>query len=175
MSGNLVQLRPLKAGEFESLFLAASDPRIWEQHPSPLRYQREVFQKFFDDALASKGALAILDAQTSRVIGSSRYYEYNPQLSEVVIGYTFLTREFWGGPANRELKTLMLDHAFQYVDHVLFHVGATNRRSQKAMEKIGGELIEKKFKLDCGEKREDYFIYRIGRLRNSASDGHKPD
>ena len=161
LSGKLIQLRPLKSDEFEALFEAASDPLIWAQHPSPLRYQREVFQKFFDEAIACMGALAVVDCETGRVIGSSRYYAYNPERSEVVIGYTFLVRKFWGGKYNRELKTLMLGHIFQFVDDVLFHVGSKNTRSQLAMERVGGELIE---------SSGDPWIYRI---KKNASGVHK--
>ena len=161
LSGKLVQLRPLRDDEFEALFEAASDRLIWEQHPSPLRYQREVFQKFFDEALACKGALAVIDAETGQVIGSSRYYAHNLERSEIVIGYTFLARRYWGGKFNRELKTLMLGHIFQFVDDVLFHVGSKNVRSQKAMEKMGAELIE-----SAGET----WIYRI---KKNASGAHK--
>jgi RimJ/RimL family protein N-acetyltransferase len=55
----------------------------------------------------------------------------------VEIGYTFLTRPYWGGAFNRELKTLMLNYTFQFVDTVYFVVGENNLRSRKAMKKIG--------------------------------------
>jgi RimJ/RimL family protein N-acetyltransferase len=58
----------------------------------------------------------------------------------VVIGYTFLARRVWGGRYNAELKQLMVDHAFRFVERVWFHVGNCNRRSQLAMTKIGAVL-----------------------------------
>jgi hypothetical protein len=36
------------------------------------------------------------------------------------------------------MKRLMLDHAFRFVDRVVFLVGPQNLRSQRAVEKIGG-------------------------------------
>src|SRR5215471_4526494 len=45
--GSLVRLRPLVAEDFEEMYHVAGDPRLWEQHPEPQRYRREVFQKFF--------------------------------------------------------------------------------------------------------------------------------
>ena len=77
-------------------------------------------------------------ARTDASIGSSRYYGYEPELSEIEIGWTFLARSHWGGRANREVKRLMLDHAFTFVDTVIFWVGDENWRSQGAMTKIGG-------------------------------------
>jgi len=140
LRGRLIELRPLRPQDFEALFQAANDPLIWEQHPEPDRYRREVFQRFFDGAIQSKGALAVIDRKTGRIIGSSRYHEYNPEKREIEIGWTFLEREFWGGAYNRELKSLMLDHVLQFVDRVLFRVGENNLRSQKALQKIGARL-----------------------------------
>jgi N-acetyltransferase len=140
IAGTTISLRPLTAEDFEAVYLAASDPLIWEQHPVPLRYQREVFESsFFRDALAS-GALIITENASGQVIGSSRFYEWDPQKREVAIGYTFLARSHWGGVTNRELKQLMLDQAFRSADVVWFHVGVDNIRSRRAVEKIGGKF-----------------------------------
>jgi RimJ/RimL family protein N-acetyltransferase len=141
LKGSLVELRPLRDDDFESLYAAASDPLIWAQHPEPQRYRRDVFQKFFDGALESGGAFVAVDRQSGKIIGSSRYYDFNPEQREVLIGYTFLARAFWGRAYNLEMKRLMLDHAFQFVDRVLFQVGANNLRSQKALLKLGARVI----------------------------------
>ena len=143
LTGNLIELRPLMREDFDSLFAAASDPLIWEQHPENDRYTREVFQNYFDGAMESKGAFAIIDRKSGRIIGSSRYCNLNEAKSEVEIGWTFLERTFWGGTYNRELKSLMLDHAFRFVDRVLFMVGENNIRSQKALVKIGAKFLKK--------------------------------
>jgi N-acetyltransferase len=144
LTGELIELRPLRPDDFDALFSAASDPLIWEQHPESDRYQRDVFQKYFDGALECKGAFAIIDRRSGRMIGSSRYCNLDPANSEAEIGWTFLERKFWGGSYNRELKQLMLDHAFRFVDRVVFVVGEKNLRSQKALEKIGAGFFKKK-------------------------------
>jgi RimJ/RimL family protein N-acetyltransferase len=138
LQGALLGLRPLRAEDFDDLFAVASDPLIWEQHPSRERYQEEVFKGFFREALESGGALVALDAKDGRVIGSSRFHGYDEEKSEVEIGWTFLARSYWGGIYNGEMKQLMLRHAFQFVNRVVFLVGPQNLRSQKALEKIGG-------------------------------------
>jgi RimJ/RimL family protein N-acetyltransferase len=66
-----------------------------------------------------------------------------------------------GGRYNRALKTLMLDHAFRFVDRVLFSVGATNFRSRKAMEKLGGVLIGEQVMSYHGEQSNPNVIYKI--------------
>ena len=129
---------------FESLFAAASDPLIWEQHPENDRYKRDVFQKFFDTAIECKGAFAVIERKSGRIIGSSRYCNLDPAKREVEIGWTFLERAYWGGIYNAELKKLMIDHAFRFLDRVVFVVGADNVRSQKALQKIGARIVGKK-------------------------------
>ncbi len=138
LGGELIALRPLAPEDWDCLYSVASDPLIWEQHPENDRHKRDVFQAFFRGAIESGGAFVILDKKTQRIIGSTRYYGYDPERSEIEIGWTFLARDYWGGRYNRELKQLLLDHAFQFVESVVFYVGESNVRSRRAMEKIGG-------------------------------------
>ena len=137
LKGKLIELRPIAPEDWNDLFAIASDPLLWEQHPESDRYKDEVFKVFFKDALESGGAFVVIDTKNKRIIGSTRFDWYDPEKSEVEIGWTFLARKYWGGRYNREMKQLMLAHAFQFVENVVFYVGENNIRSQKATEKIG--------------------------------------
>jgi N-acetyltransferase len=137
LKGELIELRPLKPEDSDELFAVASDPLIWEQHPESNRYRKEVFTVFFKEALESGGAFVVIDRKNQQIIGSTRFYGYDPEKSEIEIGWTFLARKYWGGRYNREMKELLLAHAFKFVERVVFFVGEHNVRSQKAMEKIG--------------------------------------
>jgi N-acetyltransferase len=159
LKGQLLELRPLQPEDFDDLYAVASDPLIWEQHPHNTRYQEEVFRKFFRDALASGGALIAIDSETGRVIGSSRYAGYSQEKSQVEIGWTFLARSHWGGVYNGEMKRLMLEHAFKFVDNVVFVIGIQNFRSQKAVEKLGAVRVGTT--VDGGGA--DCFVYRLTR------------
>jgi len=141
LTGTLLELRPLRPDDFEALYRAASDPLIWEQHPEPTRHQREVFQRYLDTDIESCDELVVIDRKSGAIIGSSRYWNLDPAQSEVEIGWTFLQRAYWGGEYNRELKRLMIEHAFRFVERVVFVVGEENLRSRKAVEKIGGKLL----------------------------------
>ena len=138
LKGELIELRPLRPEDWDDLFAVASDRLIWEQHPESDRYKEDVFKAFFREALECGGAFVIIDKKTQQIIGSTRFHGYDPQKSEIEIGWTFLARNYWGGRYNRELKDLMLAHAFKFVENVVFLVGENNVRSQKATEKIGG-------------------------------------
>ena len=144
--GELLELRPLREEDYPALYRVASDPLIWDQHPDRYRYQEELFKTFFREAMQSGGALVAIDRKDGRVIGSSRYFGYDPDKSEIEIGWTFLARSHWGGRYNGEMKRLMLRHASQFVKNVIFVIGPNNYRSQRAVEKIGAVrvgLIEK--------------------------------
>ena len=160
--GKSITLRSLVASDFDALHAAAADPLIWEQHPDPDRYEREAFRaKFFDPAVESKSAYVVVDNASGALIGSSRFYEFDAAKREVAIGYTFLSRDYWGGSANSEMKTLMLAHAFaSNIDRVWFHVGKNNMRSRKAMEKIGGVFSHEDVKTMFG-KTIDYVFFKI--------------
>jgi RimJ/RimL family protein N-acetyltransferase len=137
LRGKLIELRPLRSEDWNDLFAVASDLRIWEQHPENDRYKEDVFRIFFKDALESGGAFVVVDRENRQIIGSTRFYGYNPEKSEIEIGWTFLARKYWGGRFNAEMKQLLLNHAFKFVRSVVFFVGEDNARSQKAMEKVG--------------------------------------
>ena len=101
----------------------------------------------------------MFDAQTGEMIGSSRYHGYDPARSEVEIGWTFLARKYWGGRYNGELKRLMFDHAFRFVDRVVLIIGETNWRSRRAAEKVGGVLEGNRVNAE-GEDRLAYVVSR---------------
>lgn len=157
LKGALVTLRPMRPEDFDALFAAASDPLIWEQHPEHDRHTEPKFRRYFQGGLDSGGAFVVLDNETGRVIGSTRFCGYAPERSEIEIGWTFLERACWGGRHNGEMKRLMLEHAFRFVDHVVFLIGEDNRRSRRAVEKLGAERIENRI----DGKGEERVVYRI--------------
>ncbi|MEO7214109.1 GNAT family N-acetyltransferase [Mucilaginibacter sp.] len=141
LENELVELQPLQAADFDRLFEVAADPLIWELHPAKDRYKREVFQLYFDDAVASNTSFLVIDKASGELIGCTRLYAMNPDESSVAIGYTFLARKYWGGAYNRSMKSLLIEYVFKAVDNVLFHIATTNIRSQKATEKIGASKV----------------------------------
>jgi len=164
LNNEWITLEPLEPGDFAALYAVASDPLIWEQHPNRNRYQREVFAGYFDGAIASGGAFRVIDRTTGTLIGCSRYYDLDEAARIVAVGYTFIARSAWGGAYNRALKALMLDHAFRFVDRVIFHVGVGNLRSRKAMEKLGGVNIGEVAVSYQGEPSHRNVIYKIDRI-----------
>ena len=139
LAGDVLLLRPLRADDVDDLYGIASDPRMWEQHPSKDRTEEAVFRRWFDEALTSGGALVAEDRVSGQVIGTSRYVVRGG--GSVEIGWTFLARSHWGGTWNAEMKRLMIAHAFAAVDEVTFTVHADNIRSQRAVERLGAARV----------------------------------
>ena len=159
-----VILQPLKEEDFDDLYSAASDPKVWEQHPNKNRWQKEVFKNFFEGAMKSNGAFKIVEKATGTTIGSSRFYDYNAAEKSIFIGYTFYATSCWGKGLNPAVKKLMLNYILQFVSVVYFHVGKNNIRSIMAMNKLGAEKIGEEEVAYFGEKKEINVVYKIERI-----------
>lgn len=156
-----LMLIPLTESDFEKLYQVASDPKVWEQHPNKDRWKRDVFRVFFDGALQSQGAFKIAEKSTGKIIGSTRFYDYNQENNSILIGYTFYGTDYWGKGYNQSVKKLMLDYIFAFVDTVYLHVGAGNIRSQIAISRLGAQKIAEEEIIYFGEVPKLNFVYRI--------------
>ncbi|MGE0634775.1 MAG: GNAT family N-acetyltransferase [Pseudobdellovibrionaceae bacterium] len=163
LTGKLLLVRPLALADFEPLFEVASDPVIWDQHPFP-RFEKNAFIEFFEQAEKSKSGLVVIDQATEEIVGASRYY--NQKENQIAIGYTFLARSHWGGKFNRELKTLMIEHALLFVGEIFFDIGEHNLRSRRAIEKVGASFVSLQ---TINEK--PYTLYKIDRTNFLAALG----
>ena len=157
----LVTLRPLRQEDQAALFTAASDPGVWAGHTNRDRYKEEIFRPYFERAIASGSALAIIDTDTGTVIGTSRFHDHKADIREIEIGWTFLARQYWGGKYNLAAKRLMLTHAFGFVSTVVFWVAAENMISSKAMTNIGGVLRPGRYSKTDSSGTHPYLIFEI--------------
>lgn len=172
LAGHGLCLRPLEAADRAALTAAAADPLIWAGHPARDRHLPDVFARYFESLLAG-GALAVTEAASGRVIGCSRYYIAPDCAPDLSIGFTFLTRDHWGGETNLRLKALMLAHAFKRHDWVWLHIAPDNLRSRAAAERLGARLHHRAM-LDLGPGPVPYLCYRITRADWAATaDSHR--
>lgn len=141
LNDGLIAIRPLVDTDFDALYEVASDPLIWEQHQNKDRHQLGNFTRFFEESLASAGALTLIDVRSEKIIGSSRFKPIDSEDQVIEIGWSFLDRAYWGGRYNRAFKGLMVNYALQHCQVVLFYVNRFNYRSQRAMEKLGAQRI----------------------------------
>ena len=120
-------------------------------------------KSFFLESMQSNGALAILDKSSEKIIGSSRFKKVDGFPTCVEIGWSFLSRDYWGGKYNQAMKKLMLDHAFKSLENVIFLVDHENIRSQKAVDKIGGQKLTTSQSKHLMKNNEADLIYQINK------------
>ena len=137
-----ISLLQIKKESFEELYLVASNPVIWEQHPESDRWKKEKFSIFFENGIQNKfGFLLIFDKCKKEIIGSTRFYSYDEEEQAIRIGFTFIAQKYWGTSINLQVKKMMLDYTFKFLDKVYFDIGINNFRSRKAVEKLGARLF----------------------------------
>jgi len=128
---------------FDGLYVVASNPMVWEQHPERDRWKEPVFLQFFQKALENDlGCFTIIDKTKNSVVGSTRFYSFDSANDAIRLGYTFMDPSYWGTGANREIKNTLIDLAFSVVDKIFFDIGPDNHRSRAAVEKLGAVVAE---------------------------------
>jgi N-acetyltransferase len=159
LTGSHIRLEPLSPAHADGLVAASSgDPSLYQWSAVPIG--GDAVHRYIETALTLREASAALAFATIRltdgvVIGSTRFFDIerwawprshprhgrkNPDVCE--IGYTWLAHEAIRSAANTEAKLLMLTHAFEVWDmlRVCLHTDARNKRSQSAVERIGGQF-----------------------------------
>lgn len=163
LTDGVFQIRPLVEADREGLFAAANDPKIWAGHPATDRYLRPVFDPYFNSLLGTNKTVVFEDVAQHKIIGCSQFYIAPSPPFAISIGYTFLSRAYWGGPTNLAIKTLMIGHIFETHDETWFHIAPTNIRSQKATAKLGAVFIQDET-ADLGSGSMPWKSYRLTKV-----------
>lgn len=172
LEDDVVLIKPLADDDFDRLYSVASDPGLWSQHPNKNRYRRDVFETFFQGAMQSGGAFIIIHKESGEVMGGTRFYDWDPAQKTILIGYTFFAQKYWGKGMNRRVKNLMMEYAFQFAERVIFHIGASNKRSLRSIERIGAKKTGEQQVQYFGEEPKLNCVYEISKsdfMANSSS------
>lgn len=145
LQGKHARLEPLALAHADDLFHVAQDEEIWRYMPAPTPRTVDDVRVWMQDALdlQARGAVlpfAIVDLETQRAVGSTRYLDISARDRHVEIGWTWLGKNFWRTPVNTECKFLLLQYAFETLGciRVQLKTDSRNERSQRAIERIGG-------------------------------------
>mgnify|MGYP000728025556 CR=1 FL=1 len=138
LSSDTVLLRPLTQDHFAGLQRCAGDLATWADYPTAAVRETGDLSSWFSNGVGNAKALIILDAKTSEIMGTTRYYAVPDEPNAVGIGYTFIGSAFRNsGQTNAVLKQMMFAHAFDAVEAVWFHVlpvVSTGRRNTLIFE-----------------------------------------
>jgi RimJ/RimL family protein N-acetyltransferase len=146
LQGQIVDLFPLEREHFPALELLAKDARIWEFYAyNPTN--SDTFKKVYDGALLERDAgtrypFVVVHKARQRIIGSTQLMDIQPKHKKLEIGTTWLLPDYWATAVNLECKLLLLTFCFEHLQtlRVQLKTDATNLRSRKAIEKIGGQF-----------------------------------
>lgn len=169
LEGTAIELVPLEKEHFEELYIAAADKELWELLPADCS-DRTVFHNTYEFALNERETgnqypFVIRHKETQKLIGSTRFFEIYPADKKLEIGWTWITKEFWGTSINPECKLLLLTFCFEILktNRVQLRTKDNNFRSRKAIEKIGGvfEGILRKDKVSSDGTTRNAAYYSI--------------
>ncbi|SCF29382.1 bifunctional pyridoxamine 5'-phosphate oxidase family protein/GNAT family N-acetyltransferase [Micromonospora chokoriensis] len=144
LHGDHVRLEPLEFAHTDELHAATADPEVWRHLTVAPPTAPTGTAEVIGTALAAQHrgervAWVQRCAVTGAVVGSTSYYDIDPERRAVAIGHTFLGRQWWRTGINTEAKLLLLGRAFDDLGavRVAWHTDIRNVRSQTAIERLG--------------------------------------
>lgn len=148
LEGGRVRIEPLSPGHGPDLEAAGGgDPDVWRWTDPSIPGSPQAFAAWLGSALAESAAgrevaFAIVDRETGRAVGSTRFLALRPADRALEIGWTWLGREAWRTGINLQTKRLLLGHAFETLGcrRVELKTDARNRRSREAIRGIGARF-----------------------------------
>jgi RimJ/RimL family protein N-acetyltransferase len=147
LEGPRLRLEPLRMEHTEELFRAVRDPDIWTWLSfSPPQSSDEIagyVRRALDHQIIGEHLPWLTRRRADgAAIGTTRFAHIDRVNRSVEIGWSMLGRDARGTGLNAEAKYLQLRHAFEDLKaiRVWLNTDERNRRSQRAMEKIGAVL-----------------------------------
>jgi RimJ/RimL family protein N-acetyltransferase len=138
-----VRLEPLGLDHVAGLETAAADGELWNLRvtyvPPPGAMRAWVEKALAMQATGASLPFAVRDHRDDAVVGSTRYYDFDPEVPRVLIGYTWYAASRQRSPVNTACKLLLVDHAFDALRcaAVGWETDILNTRSQRAIERLG--------------------------------------
>ena len=145
LEGRLVRLEPLSLDHVDSLSAVGLEPELWQQTMTNIATRADM-EAYVRNALLwlEQGTalpFATVLRSENRVIGSTRFANYDAPNRRAEIGWTWLSPPWQRTGANVEAKLLMLQHAFEVLDlnRVEFKTDVINSKSRNALLGIGAQ------------------------------------
>lgn len=136
-------LEPLQTSHAPALEAAAADGELWKlgftSVPAPGQATSYIAAALRGQAEGHMLPFAVRERRSGQIVGTTRYYEIDPALPRLAIGYTWYARCWQKTHLNTACKHLLLRHAFDTMGcvAVAFHTDIHNLDSQRAIERLG--------------------------------------
>lgn len=140
LSSNHVRLEPLTPQHEAALRQAVQDGELWKMlvttAPAPDRVA-----DYIQTALDTRVPFAVIDEASSKLVGTTSYYNIAADIARLDIGYTWYAQSVWRSRINTTCKFLLLQHAFETLGcaAVRWQTDILNIRSQVAIERLGAK------------------------------------
>jgi N-acetyltransferase len=143
LQGPRVRLEPMTSDHATALEAAARDGELWNIRVTSVPAPGEA-AAYVADALngREKGHMlpfVVVDVDSGRVIGSTRYHDIVPSVERLEIGYTWYGKSWQRSHVNTTCKLLLMTHAFETLGAQLvgWRTDNYNHASQRAIERLG--------------------------------------
>ena len=142
LSGNAVQLRPMRTDHAQALIEAAGDGELWNLKvtvvPGPETVQAYIAKAIEGERAGTVMPFVIVDRAKDRIVGSTRFWKIDHANRKLEIGHTWLAASAQRSSVNTEAKYLMLAYAFETLNsvRVQFTTDELNEKSRAAILRI---------------------------------------
>jgi len=141
LENEVLFLRQTLREDFEDLYKQGGHQIIWEQHSEKDRYKKDKFLEYFNSGIKNEfGSLTIINKNNNKIVGWTRLYDFKEEDLSVKLGYTFLGKDYWGSNINYNVKKLILDYVFSFLNTVYFDVYEKKYSFTKVGNEIRGNL-----------------------------------
>ncbi|HQX56772.1 MAG TPA: GNAT family protein [Pyrinomonadaceae bacterium] len=163
--GDNVKLEPLRVDHIPALCDVGLDGQLWKWTTSvianALDMERYVKRALVERDLGASVPYVTVVKNSGMIVGATRFGNIDVANRKAEIGWTWVTPKWQRTSVNTETKLLMLSHAFEQWKciRVEFKTDANNRRSRKAIKRLGAK--------EEGILR-NHMITESGRFRDSV-------
>src|SRR6266403_2895328 len=145
LEGQHVRLVPLSLAHEEPLVAAAADGELWNSTvtivPTRANMAGYIATALNAQAQGRELGFVIIQKSSRRIVGTTRFYNIEPQDRHVEIGYTWLAASGQRTAVNTETKLLLLTHAFESwrCIRVALVTDVLNQQSRAAILRLGAK------------------------------------
>ena len=158
-----ILLRPLQQEDLPALLEMTQDPALWTYFTHDLSTLAGLETWAAGHFSGERLQFVVIDKHSGKVLGSTGFGNYFPHDQRIEIGWTLLGKAFQGTGINAQMKSLMLQYAFEELGmlRVEFKTDVLNLPARKALLRLGAteEGILRSHTLMTKGRRRDTIYY----------------
>jgi RimJ/RimL family protein N-acetyltransferase len=158
-----ILLRPLQVADFPALLELTQDPALWTYFTHDLSTLTGLEAWAAGHFSGDRLQFVVIDKQSHQVVGSTGFGNYFPLDQRIEIGWTWLGKAFQGTGINAQMKSLMLQYAFEELEmlRVEFKTDILNLSARQALLRLGAteEGVLRSHTVMTNDRRRDTIYY----------------